>query len=91
MDRPTDPGVANMDGEAALPRANGELVFHDRWQRRLFAMAVSLSEQGLYEWDEFRDHLIAEIARSEGSHPPNYYECWLAAFEKLLLKRGLRE
>ena len=28
-------------------------------------MAVSLCEQGLYQWDEFRDHLIAEIAAGE--------------------------
>ena len=91
MDRPTDPGIAEMDGDAALPRANGELVFHDRWQRRLFAMAVSLCEQGLYEWDEFRDCLVAELARSEGSSPPTYYERWLAAFEKLLLNKDLWE
>ncbi len=80
-----------MDGDGALPRANGELVFHDPWQRRVFAMAVSLCEQGLYEWDEFRDDLIAEIARAEGSQPPTYYESWLAAFEKLLRVKGLQE
>ena len=55
-------------------------------------MAVSLCEQGFYQWDEFRDHLIAEIAAGEqaaGPNPypeelPSYYQSWLAALEKLL-------
>lgn len=96
MDRPIAPNVADMDGESALPRANGELVFHAPWQRCVFAMTVSLCERGLYAWDEFRDHLIAEISRSEDDHPssaqpPTYYESWLLAFEKLLSEKGLRE
>ncbi len=97
MVRATNPNIAEMTGEAALPRSSGELVFHDPWERRAFAMAVSLCEQGFYRWDEFRDQLIAEIAAGEkaaGPHSlpedlPSYYESWLAALEKLLAKKGL--
>jgi len=97
MSRSTNPHIAEMAGKTSLPRSSGELVFHDPWERRAFAMAVTLCEQGLYHWDEFRDHLIAEIAASEqaagsDSHPedlPSYYQSWLAALEKLLAKKGI--
>jgi nitrile hydratase len=97
MHRLTDPQIAEMSGLASLPRRSGELVFHDPWERRVFALAVALCERGLYTWDEFRDHLIAEIAAAEqaagprafASPLPSYYESWLAAFEKLLREKGL--
>ena len=97
MDRQTNPAIAEMMGPVSLPRRSGELVFHDPWERTIFAMTISLCEQGLYKWDEFRDHLIAEIAAAEraagpnapASAPPSYYESWLAAFEKLLREKGI--
>jgi nitrile hydratase accessory protein len=84
-----------MEGTAALPRKNGELVFNAPWESRAFGMAAALYEQGLYQrWDEFRDRLIAEISAWEGRHrergePWNYYERWLAALERLLVEKGL--
>ncbi len=96
MPRLTNQQIANMGGAAALPRKSGELVFHDPWERRVFAMAVALCEQGLYTWDEFRDRLIAEIAAAEqaartppDAPMPTYYQLWLAAFEQLLLAKGI--
>jgi nitrile hydratase len=84
--------VADMEGAAALPRQSGELVFQDPWEGEVFAMAVALCEQGLYPWAEFRDHLINEIAAAERpENPPEsrptYYECWLAAFEALVVEK----
>ena len=82
--------VAAMDGSTALPRKNGELVFDEPWQGRAFGMAVALHEQGCYEWEEFRQVLIAQIAAAEaGGRPFVYYEIWLATFEELLAKKGL--
>lgn len=84
-----------MDGKAALPRRSGELVFHDDWERRAFAMAVALCEQGHYPWDQFREHLIAEIDAANESpeapdpSAPGYYEHWLASLEKVLAECGL--
>ena len=97
MNRQADPAIAEMQGPTSLPRRSGELVFHDPWERKVFAMAVFLCEQGLFQWDEFRDHLIAEIAAAEHvvdphaptSPPPSYYESWLAAFEKLLREKEI--
>ena len=82
--------VAAMAGEAALPRRNGELVFDEPWQGRVFGMAVALHEQGRYEWEEFRQTLIAEIRAAEARGGPFvYYEIWLTTFERLLADKGL--
>ena len=95
MEQQTEQAIANMPGLEGLPRRNGELVFHDDWERRVFALAVSLCEQGQYQWDEFREHLIAAIAAAgetlETPNPgaPGYFEHWLASFEKVLKEKGL--
>jgi len=82
--------VAIMEGRVALPRKNGELVFEEPWQGRVFGMAVALHECGLYEWEEFRQGLIAHIAQAEGRAGPfSYYEVWLQTFEALLARKGL--
>jgi len=79
------PEVANLDGPAALPRKNGELVFEAPWEGRAFGLAVALSERGVYPWDEFRDRLVERVA----SGSQRYYESWLEALESLLVARGL--
>lgn len=85
-----DPLVAAMDGQAALPRRNGELVFEAPWQGRVFGMAAALSEAGVFEWDPFRQRLIVRIAEAEQRPEPfEYYPCWLAAFEDVLEGTGI--
>ena len=86
--------VAEM-AHAALPRKSGELVFHDDWERRAFALAVSLAEQGLFEWMEFQQELIASVAEAERDDPQHpargYYESWLVSLERLLARKKLVE
>jgi nitrile hydratase accessory protein len=97
MTRQTHPEIAEMVGPASLPRRSGELVFHDPWERKVFALAVTLCEQGVFEWEEFRERLMAEIATAEHAAGPHartselssYYESWLAALEKLLREKGI--
>jgi nitrile hydratase accessory protein len=85
-----DPEVANMEGVEALPRKNGELVFDALWEGRVFGMAVTLNDQGVYPWREFRDELVQRIAEADATNDPStYYERFLAAFERLALARGL--
>ena len=87
--------IAYMEGAEALPRRNGELVFHHDWERRAFALAVAMCEDGHYPWDDFRDHLIAAIAASgeapEDPDPraPGYFEHWLESLERLLAAKEL--
>jgi len=86
--------IAEM-ARAALPRKSGELVFHDDWERRAFALAVSLAEQGLFEWSEFQQELIAAVAEAERDDPQHptrgYYESWLVSLERLLARKQLLE
>ena len=84
-----------ISGPAAIPRCNGEPVFNEPWESRIFGAAVALCERGVFEWDEFRERLIAEIAAADATHDATaglqsaYYEHFLAAFERLLLDKGL--
>lgn len=84
--------LATDDARTALPLENGELVFQAPWQARVFGMAHGLCDAGLFDWDDFRDHLIAEIARWEAEASPgeayHYYERFQAALETLLAERG---
>ncbi len=83
--------VADADGPAAPPRSNGELVFEAPWESRAFGVAVALSEGRAFEWEQFRQKLIAEIGSWETEHADDpaarwsYYERWLASLERLLL------
>jgi nitrile hydratase accessory protein len=96
-ERPANPAIAEMPGIESLPRKSGELVFHADWERRAFALAVALCEQGHYNWDEFREQLMATIAASDESaeqpnpDAPGYYEHWLASLERTLTAKGLLE
>ena len=82
--------IRQMEGEAAPPLKNGELVFEAPWESRAFGMAVALEAQGQYPWRAFRDRLVEEIAGAERSGDEStYYERWLASLEKLLLTEGL--
>jgi nitrile hydratase accessory protein len=78
--------IARMEGPAALPRRNGELVFDAPWDGRAFAMAVAAVDRLGLDWEEFRRHLISAI---EADPDRPYYESWLAALEALLGERGL--
>ena len=85
-----DERVGLMDGASALPRKNGELVFEAPWEGRAFGMAVALSDERLYQWDEFRARLIDEITQADATNASTtYYERWLAALESLLTARGV--
>jgi nitrile hydratase accessory protein len=81
-----DDRIGLMEGEAALPRKNGELVFAAPWEGRAFGLAVALSDERCYGWDDFRARLVDEIAVAPDDP---YYERWLAALERVLVERGL--
>jgi nitrile hydratase accessory protein len=94
-DRIARPEIAEMHGKPALPRKSGELIFHDEWERRAFALAIGLAEEGKFEWSDFQQQLILAVASAEGKDPLNpsrgYYESWLAALEALLAEKRLLE
>ena len=94
MTRKSTLELLDASGEAAPPRDNGELVFAEPWESRVFGLTVALCDRDLFTWDEFRERLIAEIAVWERAHasdgaPYRYYEQWQAALETLLVARNI--
>jgi nitrile hydratase accessory protein len=80
----------DVDGPAAPPRRNGELVFAAPWESRAFGMAMALHDGGLIEWEDFRRRLIEAVARAEAAGGEfSYYRCWLEALQRLLETQGL--
>ena len=80
--------LAELGEAARVPRKNGELVFEAPWEGRAFGLAVALSEQGVFAWEDFRQLLIAEIAAAEARGGEfRYYDAWLGALERVLAAR----
>ena len=81
------PVELDVEGPSSPPRSNGELV------SRAFGVTIALHQDGLFTWDEFKDRLIAAIARWEAAHPDGegyrYYACWLDALQTLLDERQI--
>lgn len=78
------------------PRRNAELLFRREWEARAFGMALALSREGYFEWEDFRQALIASIAEWEKEHGVDqanpewdYYERWLLALERVLKAQAL--
>jgi nitrile hydratase accessory protein len=79
---PSDPDLSALP---AIPRDEEGPVFAEPWQAKAFALAVRLSEAGVFTWPEWAEALAAEIAAAGPHDPPDrYYEHWLCALEKLV-------
>ena len=83
----------DLDGPAAPPRSNGELVFAEPWESRAFGLVMALHSAGAFGWEEFRQRLIAQVAAWEDGAGPgdcfSYYRCWVDALEDVLVARAL--
>ena len=80
----------DIDGPAAPPRTNGELVFAAPWESRAFGLAMALHDGGFIEWEAFRQQLIAAVRRAEAAGGEfSYYRCWLEALQALLDTLGV--
>jgi nitrile hydratase accessory protein len=77
----------------ARPRDEGGPVFAEPWQAHAFALAVKLSEAGLFTWSEWAAALGAELAaaseRGEPDDGSRYYHHWLAALERLVAAKNI--
>jgi nitrile hydratase subunit beta len=76
------------------PRLDGKLFFTNRWERDVFGLALSLSKAGCFEWEDFRQSLIASIAKWEaidcGDQPRwDYYERFLEALLNVVETNGV--
>ncbi len=48
-----DAGELPLNDDYQPPMANGEVLFDEPWQGRVFAMALLLEEQEFFAWEEF--------------------------------------
>ena len=67
---------------------DAEPVFAEPWEAHAFALAVKLSEAGLFTWSEWSAALAEELAAASRRGDPDdgsrYYHHWLAALERLV-------
>ena len=70
-----------------------EPVFAEPWEAHAFALAVKLSEAGLFTWGEWSATLTEELAATSRCGEPDdgsrYYHHWLAALERLVAAKNL--
>ena len=70
-----------------------EPVFAEPWEAHAFALAVKLSEAGVFTWGEWSAALAEELAAASRRGDPDdgsrYYHRWLAALESLVAAKNL--
>lgn len=75
-----------------LPRDDGGPIFLEAWEAEVFAMTLSLVEDGLFSWKEWTQALTDAIAAAQAAGDPDlgdtYYHHWLAALEGLCRSKG---
>jgi nitrile hydratase accessory protein len=76
------------------PRSEGKLFFSEEWQRTVFGMALALSKEGHFEWEDFRQNLIVSIAAWEkdacgGETRWDYYQRYTMALIETLEQSGI--
>ena len=68
-------------------------VFAEPWEAHAFAIAVKLSEKGLFKWSEWTNTLAEEIKKAKEKGNPDfgntYYKFWLSALETILLEKNI--
>ncbi|MFL2774023.1 MAG: nitrile hydratase accessory protein [bacterium] len=69
--------------------------FKEPWQAQAFAMAVTLSEAGLFSWQEWSSELGLNIQsrqkKGDSDDGETYYLHWLETLEKMLFRKNLIE
>lgn len=76
-----------MDGLGPVAPPPDEPVFHEEWEKRMFALMISCFAGGHYVVDEFR-HAIEKMDPADYLKT-SYYEHWLHAVEHILVEKGM--
>ena len=78
--------LGGMHGMGPVNAETNEPVFHDDWERRVFAVTIATFGAGNYNVDEFRHG----IERMNPAHylATSYYEHWLYMVETLMIENG---
>ena len=90
-----NPAAERRATEASLgiPRGDGGPVFREPWEAQAFAMAMALSERGVFTWSEWATTLAEEIKLAQAAGDPDtgetYYRHWVSALERIVDAKGL--
>ncbi|MEM9451935.1 MAG: nitrile hydratase accessory protein [Cyanobacteria bacterium P01_E01_bin.6] len=70
---------------------DSEPIFQAPWEAKAFAITNQLVSDQHWSWEEWTEALALEIsaAESDGTDTSPYYEKWVNACQKLLMKKGL--
>ncbi len=83
-------GVHDMGGMHGLgpvaPEEN-EPVFHEAWEKRVFAMVLAMGAWG--KWNIDMNRHSREVMPAGDYLNTSYYEHWLFGIERLLVEKGL--
>jgi nitrile hydratase subunit beta len=79
--------LGGMHGMGAIAPERDEPVFHEPWERRVFALARAVGGWRKWNIDAFR-YQREQIPPAEYLRV-SYYETWLATLVGLMVKRGL--
>jgi nitrile hydratase accessory protein len=79
----------------SLGRNDANPVFREPWEAEAFALAVTLSERGLFTRQEWANTLGDEIKKAQAAGDPDtgetYYYHWLAALERIVAEKGIAD
>ena len=71
-----------------LPVDDDGPVFREPWEAQAFALAVRLSQEGVFAWADWARALSEELATDQDDDGSRYYHHWVAALEKLAVRSG---
>ena len=77
-----------LTGDLAWTSLDGEPVFAEPWQGRVFGLAMDVVERSGLGWETFRRQLIAAIT-DDPDRP--YYASWTVALEQMVVGASLIE
>lgn len=79
--------LGGMDGLGPVVREENEPVFHDDWERRVFANTLAMLAAGYFRTDEIRR--AVELIPPVEYLGQSYYEHWLEGLTMLLLEKDV--
>ncbi|MFQ5774452.1 MAG: hypothetical protein ACE5GS_08055 [Kiloniellaceae bacterium] len=79
--------LGGMDGLGPIDPEPNEPVFHEPWERRVFALTLAMGYFGLWNIDMSRH--ARERMDPLAYLRTTYYEHWLHGLETLLVEKGL--
>ena len=76
---------------SSIPRTDNEPVFNAPWEAEVFALCLSLHQQGLFTWNEWANELATTITSAQQTGDPDlgdtYYQHWLATLEHIVIAK----